>query len=198
VTDLDPKFFLAYWYGAAALPYDVGRDDWRNTRESTALLRKGLSVFPDDFRLNFLLAYNLQYYDRDYLAAAKLVRWLSERPGTPGYLSALATRLFAQAGDFDAGLVMAETLRDHASSAEERAFYERRVLEIHLERILQGVDKAVAAFRASEQRLPISVAELLASGFLSEYPVDPLGGRIEIDDKGQSHSSEVAHRLVLY
>jgi hypothetical protein len=196
-TSLDPKFWIVYWYAALSMPFNEGRH-WQNTRESTAIVRKGLKAFPDDFKLNFILAYNLQYFEQDYLEAARLVKWLSGRPGSPPYLSALATRLLAQTGQFDSGIAMAAAMRDQATSPEERQFYARRILQLQQEQVLQAVDAAYERFKEREHRPPLSVEELLISGDLSTPPVDPLGGTITFDADGISHSTESQHRLVLY
>src|SRR5919106_1947723 len=58
LTDLDPQFHQAYAFTGAALPLHLGRGKWANTRESTAILEKGLRILPESAYLRILLAYN--------------------------------------------------------------------------------------------------------------------------------------------
>lgn len=197
-TDLDPTFSIVYWYAGASIPFNSGREHWENAAESTAIIKKGLKRFPDDFRLNFFLAYNLQYYDKKFHEAAQLVQWLSTQPKAPWFLKALATRLFAQAGDFDAGVSLAEAMRDSATDEDSRKFFDLRILEIRQERLLSRVDEAGEKFQTRTGHLPSLLEELVASGDLTVAPVDPLGGMLYLDAKGHAQSTASKHRLQLY
>lgn len=197
-TDLDPLFEQAYGFGAVSVTYNFGHEHWVNTGESTQLVRKGLQFFPTDIGLRFLLAYNLMYYEHRFKEAADIVEALSKLPHAPSYLAGLATRLYAQGGDFDAALTFAENLRDAAKDDASRGFFDRRVKEIQLERILKQVDMASAAFRARNGRLASSIDELIIQGFLSSLPPDPLGGEIQLDGQGRGESTAENHRLELY
>ena len=44
VTDLDPDFAYVYEFASVVVPYNRGRETWRNTQESTAL--KAVTVAP--------------------------------------------------------------------------------------------------------------------------------------------------------
>jgi hypothetical protein len=198
VTDLDPKFRLAYYYAGVTVPVRGQREKWRNTAESDAIIRKGIGQLPRDYRMNLLLAYNLQTFDKDYLGAAQVLQYTATLPGAPSYLPKLATRLFAQSGQVDAGLVLARAMRANATTDEERKFYENRILQLEQEAVLQAVDKAAADFRAKEGRVPRSVDELLQGGFLPRAPLDPMGGKIGIRADGESFSSVEDRRLRIY
>ena len=197
VTDLDPHLYFAYTFAGLTISFNRGRETWVNTAESTAILEKGLKVFPSDPSLKGYLAYNLAYFHREYRRAGLLLREIAGLPGVPSYVGPLATRLLAQGGDFDSGLALAQTLRDSAGDPETRAAFARRVKEIELERVLQSVDRASAAYRQREGRPPATVAELVISGDLSVPPVDPLGGSISIASDGRARSDSETKRLEL-
>ncbi|HYX92585.1 MAG TPA: hypothetical protein VE782_13565 [Myxococcaceae bacterium] len=197
LTDLDPGFRTVYAFAGAAIPFNRGREHWVNTELSTRLLEKGHSAFPRDLTLNVLLAYNLSYFHSEYRRAADLLTAASQLPRAPAYLPALATRLYAQSGSFDAGLALAESLRDGASDPETRAFFDRRIKEIELERQLSRVEEAWRRFNQRTGRAA-SLDELVASGDLQEIPSDPLGGQIMIDKKGRASSSSQQRRLEIY
>lgn len=195
VTELDPKFRQVYVFAGVAIPFRARSGKWFNTEESTRLLEKGLRHFPDLVPLRIMLAYNLSTFHRQYERAAKVVEEASRLPDAPEYLAGLATRLHAQAGNFDAGLEFARSLAETSEEPETRELFERRVLELELERELRRVDAAVQAYQRREGRLPSGIQALVAAGDLPRVPEDPLGGVIQLDEEGRSHSTAQAKRL---
>jgi len=195
VTDLDPGFRQVYPFTGAVIAVNVGDGRWVNTEESTRILEKGLKYDPDNIYLRILLSYNLTVFQKDFQRAAKLLEETAKLPGAPSHVAGLATRLYAQAGDFDAGLALASSLAESAEEPEMQAFFERRVLEVQLERVLERVDEAVALWRQREGRAPPDVQALVSAGLLPSLPEDPLGGRIVLDETGRARSTEQQKRL---
>lgn len=194
VTDLDPKFRQVYVFAGVSIAYPLG-GRWLNGEESTRLLEKGLEHFPDYVYLRIMLAYNLSTFHRQYERAAKIVEEASRMPDAPPYLAGLATRLHAQAGNFDAGLDFARSLAESAEEPETRELFERRVKEIELERELSHVDAAVQRYQQRVGSLPPGVDALVRAGDLPHMPEDPLGGDIELDATGRSYSTAQEKRL---
>ncbi|WP_223636812.1 lipopolysaccharide assembly protein LapB [Corallococcus sp. EGB] len=197
VTDLDPKFRQAYLYGGITIPVHLGREKYANTAESTRLLRKGLQHLPDNEQIAFQLAYNLMFFDKNYKEAADIIQELSKRPDAPPWYSALATRLYAQSGDFDNSLSLSMALRDGAQDEETREFYAHRVEEIRQERILRDLDAAIQHYKAREGHLPDGLAALVTSGDLPRIPEDPLGGKLFLGEDGRAYSDAVKFRMEL-
>lgn len=195
LTDLDPRFRQPYLYAGVSLPTRDRTGTWRNTQESTRILRKGLLHFPGHVYMSIMLAYNLTHFEHDYRAAAEVLSKAAKEPGAPGYLAPLATRLYAQAGDFDAGLFLAQSLAEAADDEEVRAAFEKRTLELTLERELRLVDEAHARFLQRVGRPPASVEALVQAGDLQRVPVDPFGGSILLGEDGRSRSTSQPKRL---
>jgi len=189
VSELDPQFRYIYVFAGVSVPYNLGRETWVNTEESTRILSKGFLLFPDYVYLRILLAYNLSYFHQKYEQAADILRDTLELPRAPSYLSALATRLYAQAGAIDAGLSLAQSLFQNAPDPGTREAFERRTKELLLERELQRIDQAVEEFRKQKGRLPATVLELISAGVIHEIPPDPMGGTIVIGSDGRSYST---------
>jgi hypothetical protein len=198
ITDVDPSFEKVYSFAGLIIPYKLGRERWANTRESTALLEKGIRALPDSFEVGYRLVYNWVFFDHRYREAADLARHLSTLPGTPEYLRAFATRLYAVSGDFDSGLQLAMSLRDAANDEESRSFFEHRVLEIQQERLLQELEAAARAFSDKTGHLPKTPADLVAAGLLSSLPTDPLEGTLTFDASGKALSSASAKRFQIF
>jgi hypothetical protein len=198
ITDLDPKFAYVYQFAGVVVPFNRGRETWTNTRESTVLLEKGLANFPQSILLRTLLAYNYSIFHKEYVRAARLLEETARLPGAPPYVSWLATRLYAQGGSFEAASAFADQFAASSDDPETRAAFEHRKKEIALERILQTMDRAAAAFRGRTGRLPKDLAELTAFEGFPGTPEDPLGGQFYLGADGRAYSTSQDHRLEVY
>ncbi|AGC47640.1 putative efflux ABC transporter accessory factor PilG [Myxococcus stipitatus DSM 14675] len=196
-TDLDPRFSKVYTFAGITIPIQLEREEYANVALSSRILRKGLANTPEDKRIHFQLAYNLIFFEHRYQEAAALIEELSREPGAPEWYSGLATRLYAQAGDFDTSLGLAQMMRDSAEDDETRAHYERRVNEILQEQALQQVDKAIQAYKTRTGALPGNLEAVVAAGDLRELPADPLGGQLFLGQDGRAYSSAARFRLEL-
>lgn len=195
LTDLDPQFHQVYGFAGAALPFNAGGGRWVNTQESSAILEKGLRVFPQKPFLRILLAYNRATFDKDYKRAAQLVEEEAKLPGAPEYLLPLATRLYARAGEIDVGLELAMSLAEDADDPETRETFTKRVLELQLEKELAAVDRAVEEYKSREGKPPGELRALVRSGLLNAIPRDPFGGEIYLDDQGRARSTSEPRRV---
>ena len=198
ITDLDPDFGYVYQFAGVVVPVNLGRETWMNTKESTAILEKGVAHFPKLPFLRTLLAYNLSVFDQEYARAAQMLEEASKLPGAPSYLPLLATRLYAQAGAFEAASAFANQFANSAEDPGTRAAFTHRTKEIELERILQTLDGQVAAFRERTGRLPENLQELVSVGALPAIPPDPLEGEIYLGTDGRTYSTSQSHRLEVY
>ncbi len=198
VTDLDPTFMTIYAFAGAAIPVNLGRETWVNTAESTRILEKGVRFASNDVYLRILLAYNYSYFHKEYHRAAAILERTAKMPGAPSYLGALATRLYAQSGDIDAGMALAQTLYEGAKDPQTQNTFEQRIKQLELERALRQVDSAIELYSQRKGRPPTKMEELLANGDLSEVPSDPLGGELVIGADGRSQSTALARRLWVY
>jgi hypothetical protein len=199
VAELDPGFAYLYVFAGAAIPVNLGRERWVNTEESTRLLELGVQRHPRHVFMRILLANNLTYFRKDYRAAADLIAQTARLPGAPRYLAPLSARMYAHAGEFEAGRAMAESLADATADPSLKALMLRRRDQMALEEELQRVDRAVVSFQARTGRLPFGMEELVVAGDLQRMPVDPLGGQISFDLKGRAVSSSMSGlRLKLF
>ncbi len=197
-TDLDPKFAFVYPFAAGVLPTNLGRETWVNTEESTRLLRKGLPLFPNSLEMNVLLAYNLSSFHQQYKEAAQVLEHASTLPGAPSYLPALATRLYAQSGEVEAGLALAQSLADSAQDPSTRETFLQRIRELELEAELRRVDAAIGEYRQQFGVAPPDIQTLLWLGFLMEPPNDPQGGGFYIGHDERAYAETQNRRLEIF
>src|SRR5213595_3960971 len=97
-TPLDPRFNIAYRFGAVFLaepyPGGPGRPDL-----AVALLEKGLRERPDKWEYMQDIGFVHYWYLHDSLTAAAWFRKASEVPGAPWWLRSLAANTLARGGD---------------------------------------------------------------------------------------------------
>jgi hypothetical protein len=195
VAALDPRFRQVYLFVGVVIPVKRADGTWQNVDESLRLLKLGVERFPQEVFLRLVLAYNLATMKGEYAAAARVLEEAALLPGAPAYLGPLATRMYAQAGKFDAAEAFAATLARDAEDPETREVFEARLRELQLEKELQWVDAAARAFRSRTGRAPRDVQELRAAGHLDRDPKDPLGGEIVLGPDGAARSTAQKQRL---
>jgi tetratricopeptide (TPR) repeat protein len=97
-TTLDPRFDIAYRFGAVflaeAYPAGAGRLDL-----AVKLLEKGIAARPDKWEYMQDIGFVYYWFAHDYSRAAAWFEKSSEVPGAPGWLKGLAATTLAQGGD---------------------------------------------------------------------------------------------------
>jgi hypothetical protein len=128
-TSLDPRFTIAYRFGAVFLaearPRGAGRPDL-----AVALLEKGIRAQPDKWEYMEDAGFVHYWYEHNYQAAAGWFQKASEVPGAPWWLRSLAATTIAQGGDRRSSRVMWEAIRQSAEIDWLRQDAERRLQQL--------------------------------------------------------------------
>jgi hypothetical protein len=181
-TSLDPRFNIAYRFGAVFLsepyPGGAGRPDL-----AIALLQKGLRARPDKWEYMQDIGFVHYWYDRDYRAAAEAFRKAAEVPGAPWWLRSLAATTLAKGGDRESSRLMWEAIRQSAEVEWQRHDAERRLLQFRALDEIDALQRAVDASRRAGR--PADWAMLVRAGVLPGIPLDPSGTRYELTPDGQ-------------
>jgi hypothetical protein len=98
VTKLDPRFKMPYLAGTMALSVMV--EDYEG---ASVIFDRGLSVYPDDWTLNYRASYHFVFDRHDYAKGASLLAHAAE-VGGPFWFKALAARLYSKTGQIELGL----------------------------------------------------------------------------------------------
>lgn len=197
LTTLDPAFSDVYWLIGLAVPFNRGREEWVHGELAIDLLSKGVAQFPDDLRLNLLLGYSLMTFSDRYADAARVFQHAARLPGAPEFAALLATRLYLRGDQYETALALAQSMRDAASSPEERAIYQDRVQELRDERVLRELDAAGARFKEKHGRLPTGLQELLNEG-LAAKPEDSRFEKLRFDRLGRALLPESKGRVKVF
>jgi hypothetical protein len=197
VLDLDPDFRFAYLFGGTGVTFNLGRDRWVNTEESTELLARGVRRYPSDLTLRILYAYNLSGFHQRYRDAADVLAETAKLPDAPPFVALLAARLYARGGDIETGIALTEVIAADGDPFMRQAM-EHRKKQLELERVLRHVDAVVQQFEAKEGRSPSSLKEMQDRGYELGELIDPLGGVISLDESHRAVSSSGSDRMLLY
>jgi hypothetical protein len=173
-TTLDPRFHIAYRFGAIFLaepyPGGPGRPDL-----AIALLEKGLREQPDRWDYMQDIGFVHYWWRHDYEAAAFWFERAGAVPGAPWWLKSLAANTLAQGGDRGSSRMMWESLRQTAEVDWLRREAEKRLAQLKALDDIDVLRKQVAEFTAKNGRVPTR---------WDVVPLDPSGTPYEIDGAG--------------
>jgi tetratricopeptide (TPR) repeat protein len=174
VTSLDPKFAVAYRFGASFLterpPGGPDRPDL-----AIRLLERALEENPTRWEYPHDLAFVHYFSYQDYITASQWFRRASEVPNAPNWLPAVAAATVTRGGDRDASRLI---WRELYKSAEAEAIRENALVHLAQLDAFDQVDKLtqlVRRYKVSAQRFPASWDELVAARLLTRTPEDPTG-----------------------
>jgi tetratricopeptide (TPR) repeat protein len=186
-TTLDPRFTIAYRFGAVFLaeaqPRGAGRPD-----QAVALLEKGLAARPDKWEYMQDIGFVHYWYVHDYRAAAGWFRRASEVSNAPWWLKSLAATTLAQGGDRRSSRAMWAAIHESADNDWLRSDAERRLLQL---RALDEIDELQRRLDRYASRVGHPAAtwnELARAGLLAGVPLDPVRAPYELTDGRASMS----------
>jgi hypothetical protein len=184
-TSLDPRFNIAYRFGAIFLaeppPGGAGRPDL-----AIALLEKGLRERPDKWQYMQDIGFVHYWWRHDHETAASWFDKASKVPGAPWFLRSLAAVTLAEGGDRQASRTMWMAIRQSAEIDWLKEDADRRLRQLDVLDVMDVVQRAIDAAAPRTGRLG-TWPELIRAGVLKGVPLDPAGVPLEIDDQGEVH-----------
>ena len=189
-TTLDPRFTIAYRFGAIflaeAYPNGAGRSDL-----AVALLEKGLRERPDKWEYMEDIAFVHYWYDHDYLAASEWFEKAARVEGAPWWLQSMAATTRANGGDRTSSRRMWETIRDTTDVDWLRQDAERKLAQLRALDDIDALQTIVDAAAARTGEAPPDWVTLVRARRLAGIPVDP-GGTPYALDSGRVHLSNAS------
>jgi tetratricopeptide (TPR) repeat protein len=174
VTLLDPRFTVAYRFGAIflseAYPNGPGRPDL-----AVDLLQRGLERDPNRWEYARDIGFVYSWTYRDYQTAAEWFTKGSLMPNAPVWLKSTAAMTLAQGGDRDAARVLWRQLYETAEVDWLKQAADTRLAQLDALDVIDRLNEIVWRYQARAGRFPASWQELAAAGVLRGIPVDPAG-----------------------
>lgn len=179
VTTLDPRFNIAYRFGAIflaeAYPSGPGRPD-----QAIALLKRGIDR---SGRWEYMHDIGFVYYWwlRDYPKAAEWFERAAAVDGSPSWLKPLAATTLAVGGDRQSSRTMWQQLMQSSDTEWLRSNAEFRLRQLEAMDLIDALNAAAGQYAAREGHAALSWQELGPPLGLRGVPVDPAGVPLILD-----------------
>jgi hypothetical protein len=171
-TSLDPRFIIAYRFGAVFLaeryPSGAGRPDL-----AVALLEKGVKAQPERWELVQDIGFVHYWWLRDYTVAAQWFKRAGEMPGAPNWLPALAAVTLARGGNRASSRLLWEEVLKGADADWLRTQAVFRLRQLDAMDQIAALDKLVKSFEQRTGSRPRSWVDVVRAGDLRGIPLDP-------------------------
>lgn len=194
-TTLDPRFALAYRFGAIFLaepfPGGPGRPD-----QAVSLLRKGLQAEPSKWEYVHDIAFVYYWRLRDPATAARWFQRASEIPGAPEWLRPVAATMLIRGGDRPSSRFLWQQLRDAAEQEWLRAAAEHTLVQLDAMDHIDRLEGAIRQFDSQIGPVQLTWGLLVREGVVRGVPLDPTGVPYELDPIRGTVS--VSQRSTLY
>ena len=179
-TSLDPRFVVAYRFGAIFLseapPGGPGRPDL-----AVRLLEKGVAATPDRWQYFQDIGFVHYWWTGDYAKAAAAFSKGAAVPGSPWWMQSLAAVTLAEGGDRQTSRLLWRALSQTAENDWLRRDAQRRLIQLDALDQVDQLQAIVSRGRATGLTAPWSWVQLLQAGVLGTLPIDPTGVPYVID-----------------
>jgi tetratricopeptide (TPR) repeat protein len=179
-TSLDPRFNIAYRFGAIFLsetpPRGPGRPD-----QAIALLQKGIAAMPERWEYYQDLGYVHYWARKDYTAAAEWFKKASEVPDAPWFLKSLAAHTLAAGGDRHTARLLYQALAESRENDFMQKDAHRRLRQLDAMDAMDALNDRIADFKQHGGAPPFTWPRLIAARVVPGTPVDPDGFMLDID-----------------
>ena len=184
VTALDPRFVVAYRFGAIFLseppPGGPNRPD-----QAIALLERGAEQLPERWELPHDIGFVHAWSTRNFEEAARWFDRASLVPGAPIWLKSTAASMLSRHGDrASARQLWVQILQSTDVDWITRAAT-LHVAQFDALDAIDQLNEAVWRYKAQTGRMPQAWEELIAARVLRDVPRDPAGVPFELDQTNE-------------
>jgi hypothetical protein len=180
VTTLDPRFVVAYRFGALFLseppPNGPGRPD-----QAVSLLERGVARSPQRWEYMHDIGFVHYWHNRDFVKGAEWLERASQVPGAPIWLKSTAASMHSERGNRESARLLWRQIRDASETESMAKMADLRLAQFDAMDALDALNELLWRFKASAGRMPKGWQELVAARQLRGIPVDPAGVPYEID-----------------
>jgi hypothetical protein len=187
-TTLDPRFDIAYRFGAVflaeAYPAGAGRADL-----AVRLLEKGIAARPDKWEYMEDIGFVYYWYAHDYRQAAGWFEKASEVPGAPVWLKGLAATTLAQGGDRQSSRQMWQAILDTSDVDWLRNSAQRVLVQLQALDDIDAIQSRLDTFARAQGGPPADWATVVRARVFPGVPVDPSRTPYDLMSDGRVHLS---------
>jgi hypothetical protein len=195
VTTLDPRFSVAYRFGAIFLsespPDGPGRPDL-----AVDLLKRGADYSPEKWEYLHDIGFVYYWHERDFKKGAQWLERAAAIPGAPFWLKSTAAHMHSERGDRQSARMLWQQIRDSADNEMLANTADIRLAQFTAMDVIDRVNEVLLRFEAASNRMPTDWRELIAARLLRGVPLDPTGVPFEIDQINRT--ARVSERSALW
>ena len=188
-TTLDPRFVIAYRFGAIflaeAYPAGAGRADL-----AVALLEKGLRHQPDKWEYIHDIGFVHYWYTHDFREASARFAEASEVAGSPVWLKGLAAMTLARGGDWQSSRTMWRAILESSEVDWMRANAERVLEQLDALDLMENVQARLDAFALDRGSVVADWPTAIRAGLFPGVPLDPARTPFELTSEGRVRLSK--------
>lgn len=151
-TDLDPKFYAAYSYGAIVLPAI-------DTQKAIDLAEKGIRNNPDKWRLHQYLGY-IYWRQKNYEKAALTYEAGSRIDGAPPFMREMAASMRARGGSRDVARAMYRQLLTESEDEQSKRNAQLRLHQLAADEEIEAVNGVLTSTKSATGRCPAKLSEI--------------------------------------
>lgn len=180
VTSLDPRFNVAYRFGAFFLS-EKAPDGPSRPDLAVELLKRGMEAEPNQWHYPHDIGFVYFWSYRDHKTAADWFDKASRLPGAPFWLKSTAALTLQRGGDRESARMLWRQLYESTEIDWVKQSSEARLMQLDAMDAIDALNQIVWQYEARVGRFPRSWQELIAARVLRSLPVDPTGVPFEID-----------------
>ena len=153
-TDLDPKFYAAYSYGAIVLPAI-------DTQKAIDLAEKGIRNNPDKWRLHQYLGY-IYWRQKDYERAAQTYEAGSRVEGAPPFMREMVAAMRAKGGSREVARAIYRQLLAESEDEQSKRNAQLRLHQLSADEEIEAVNGILASTKSATGRCPAKLTEIFS------------------------------------
>lgn len=173
---LDPYNMDAYYFAQSILTWDVQQYKLAND-----MLDYGMKYRTWDWYLPYFAGFNSAYFLHDYKKAADYFKLAGDLSGYDLHKK-LAGRYMQESGQTALAISYLSAM---AKGERNPALKKATLIRLAAFKEVRRVEIACDQFQESRSTMPLSIAQLIGTGFLSSMPVDPYGGQFYLEPDGK-------------
>lgn len=194
VTTLDPRFTVAYRFGAIFLsetpPNGPGRPDL-----AVSLLERGVERSPERWEYMHDIGFVYYWHNRDFEKGASWLERASQVPGAPIWLKSTAANMHSERGNRESARQLWRQIGEAAEAPSMVTIAKLRLAQFDAMDAIDALNEILARFKTATGRMPQTWQEVVAARLIRGVPLDPTGVPYEID--AASETAHVADRSPL-
>ncbi len=152
-TDLDPKFFSVYEFGATVLPAI-------DKQQAIKLTQKGIDNNPNNWRLYQYLGF-IYWRLENYQKAAEVYEKGSQIEGAPDFMKMMAAKMKSAGGNRETAREIYQQMFDDAQDEQSKETARLRLLELDSLNERDAIRAALQTFREKNNRCANGWREIL-------------------------------------